>query len=199
MIEINPSPLTVADIISNDDYEKIRASVQEKVIAHKQRRRVDLNQNISLFFEDRFTMWYQVQEMARAERLTTPEELAEELAAYNPLIPSGKELKATMMLMYEPVSHRKKWLERLVGIEHVVWMRVGAGDEIRAIADEDLERSTEDKTSAVHFMRFALDDISVAAFKQGEEVRLGVSHPAITLNTLILAPSNAQALASDLV
>ncbi|KPV39122.1 hypothetical protein AN478_12560 [Thiohalorhabdus denitrificans] len=168
--------ITQQDLLSLEDYERRRKEIQERIQAHKVERRLDLDDHISLFFEDRDTMWYQVQEMARAERLYKPEELKDELDVYNPLIPDGSNLKATMMIQYDAREERMARLAELVGIEHRVWVRVDGHDKVYAHADEDLDRSTEDKTSTVHFMRFELDPDMIHAWKGGSPVHAGTDH-----------------------
>lgn len=168
--------ITQDDLLSLEAYEKQRKAIQERIKAHKEKRRLDLDDNISMFFEDRDTMWYQVQEMARAERLFKPEELQDELDVYNPLIPDGSNLKGTLMIQYDDREVRLKKLAELVGIEHQFWIQVNGYDKVYAYADEDLDRSTEDKTSTVHFMRFEFDSAMIQAWKDGAVVRMGCDH-----------------------
>ncbi|MFP4560412.1 MAG: DUF3501 family protein [Thiohalorhabdus sp.] len=168
--------ITQQDLLSLEDYERRRKEIQERIQAHKAERRLDLDDHISLFFEDRDTMWYQVQEMARAERLYKPEELQDELDVYNPLIPDGSNLKATMMIQYDDREERMARLAELVGIEHRLWVRVDGHDKVYAYADEDLDRSTPDKTSTVHFMRFELEPEMVRDWKGGSPVHVGIDH-----------------------
>src|SRR6185503_12274586 len=149
--------LTPADLLSLEQYHKERPRLRAEVLAHKRHRQAPLGPNLTLYFEDRLTMRYQVQEMLRTERIFESESIAEELAAYNPLIPDGTNLKATMMLEYADVAERRKALERLKGVESAVYLEVGALGRVFAYADEDLSRSDETKTSAVHFLRFELD------------------------------------------
>jgi len=170
-------PITRDDLLSLEAYEQQRGAIQERIKAHKAERRLDLDEHISMFFEDRDTMWYQVQEMARAERLYKPEELEEELAVYNPLIPDGSNLKGTLMIQYDDREVRLAKLAEMAGIEHQFWIQVDGYDKVYPYADEDLDRSTEDKTSTVHFMRFELDDAMIRAWKEGALVRMGCDHP----------------------
>ena len=173
-------PLTREDLLSLEDYEAQRGAIQERMRTHKALRRLDLDPHVSLFFEDRNTMWYQVQEMARAERLFRPEELDEELGVYNPLIPDGTNLKATLMIQYDDRAERDERLRELVGIEDHVWIAVAGHDPVYPFADEDLERSTPDKTSTVHFLRFELPEPARADWKAGERaVRMGIDHPGL--------------------
>jgi hypothetical protein len=168
--------LNVADLLSLEQYHKERARLRAEVLAHKRHRQAALGPNLTLYFEDWLTMRYQVQEMLRAERIFETEAIAEELAAYNPLIPDGTNLKATMMLEYPDVAERRAALERLHGVENSVYLEVGTQGRVFAYADEDLARSDETKTSAVHFLRFELDAAMRAALKGGAPLKLGVDH-----------------------
>ena len=168
--------LTTADLLSLEQYHKERSRLRAEVLAHKRHRQAPLGPHLTLYFEDRVTMRYQVQEMLRAERIFESEAIAEELDAYNPLIPDGTNLKATMMLEYTDVEERRVALARLRGIENAVYLEIGALGRVFAHADEDLERSDDDKTSAVHFLRFELDPGMRAAFKSGAPLKLGVDH-----------------------
>lgn len=190
--------LTSADLFSLEEYHKRRAAFRAEVFAHKQNRRVQVGPNVTLYFEDRMTMQYQIQEMLRAERIFESEAIAEELDAYNPLIPDGSNLKATMMIEYPDADERRAALQRLAGIEHAVYMAVAGGAGIAAIADEDLSRSNDDKTSAVHFLRFELDRASCEALKQGAVLKIGIEHPHYR-HELDAPVEVVRALAADLV
>jgi hypothetical protein len=168
--------LNVADLLSLEQYHKERPRLRAEVLAHKKHRQAALGPSLTLYFEDRVTMRYQVQEMLRAERIFEAEAIAEELEAYNPLIPDGTNLKATMMLEYPDVAVRRAALERLKGIEHSVYLEVGTLGRVFAYADEDLARSDDTKTSAVHFLRFELDAMMRSALKGGASLKLGVDH-----------------------
>jgi hypothetical protein len=168
--------LTADDLLSLERYHQERPRMRAAVLDHKRHRQAPLGPNVTLYFEDRLTMQYQVQEMLRAERIFEAEAIAEELEAYNPLIPDGTNLKATMMLEYPDVAERRTALERLKGIESAVYLEVGTLGRVFAYADEDLDRSDETKTSAVHFLRFELDAAMRAALKRGASVKLGVDH-----------------------
>jgi hypothetical protein len=168
--------LTPQDLLSLEDYHRQRPRLRAEVLEHKRHRQVPIGPNVTLYFEDRLTMRYQVQEMLRAERIFESEAIAEELEAYNPLIPDGTNLKATMMLEYPDVAERRAALASLVGIEHRVYLRIGALGKLFAHADEDLSRSDDDKTSAVHFLRFELDATMRAALKGGGGIKFGVEH-----------------------
>ena len=168
--------LTTDDLLPLERYHKERPRMRAEVLAHKRHRQAPLGAHLTLYFEDRLTMRYQVQEMLRAERIFESEAIEEELAAYNPLIPDGTNLKATMMLEYPDVEERRAALERLKGIEDCVYVEVGALGRVFAYADEDLERSDDTKTSAVHFLRFELDAGMREALKRGAPLKLGVDH-----------------------
>ena len=168
--------LTVDDLLPLERYHKERPRMRAEVLEHKRNRQAPIGPNVTLYFEDRLTMRYQVQEMLRAERIFEPEAIAEELDAYNPLIPDGTNLKATMMIEYPDVEERRAALERLKGVEDRVYLEVETLGRVFAHADEDLERSDETKTSAVHFLRFELDESVRAALKRGASLTLGVDH-----------------------
>jgi hypothetical protein len=189
--------LTVADLFSLEQYHQRRGEFRAQVIAHKRNRQAQVGPNVTLYFEDRLTMQYQIQEMLRAERIFESEAIAEELDAYNPLIPDGRNLKATMMLEYPDVEERRAALQDLAGIEHAVYVAIGDGERILAVADEDLPRSNDDKTSAVHFLRFELDAGAAAALKRGASLKIGVDHPRYR-HELAAAADVARALAADL-
>jgi len=143
---------------------------------HKQHRRLTLGEHVTLIFEDRLTMQYQIQEMLRIERIFEEQGILEELNAYNALIPDGSNWKATMMIEYQDEAERRVALQRLVGIEDRIWVQIGDSGPVSAIADEDIERSTETKTSSVHFLRFELPAEMVASLKSGASLKAGVSH-----------------------
>ncbi|WP_298356643.1 DUF3501 family protein [Rhodoblastus sp.] len=189
--------LTHDDLYSLERYHRLRPEFRAKVIAHKKLRKVELGPHASLHFEDRLTMQYQIQEMIRLERIYEPELIQEELDVYNPLIPDGANWKATLMIEYPDPEERKQALARLTGFEHAVWMQVGEFPRIAPIANEDLDRTTATKTSAVHFLRFELTPEMVAAVKAGAPIRAGVDHPNYAADvTLSLATRDS--LAADL-
>ncbi len=189
--------LTVNEFISPEKYEKIRSALRQEIIAHKLKRRVHIGPNATLYFEDYMTMKYQVQEMLRIEKISDPALIAEEIEAYNPLIPDGTNLKATFMLEYDDENARKQALRQLVGIEYQIWIQVGEFEQVYPICNEDLERSTEEKTSSVHFMRFEFTPAVISAFKSGETVRLGCDHPAYTYLVDSLADDIQNSLSRD--
>ena len=165
------------DLLGLEQYAAQRAQFRARVIAHKKARVVHVGEHASLHFEDRLTMQYQVQEMLRAERIFEAAGIEEELAAYNPLIPDGGNWKATFMIEYEDVNERARALRNLRGVEDRVWVRVAGHDPVWAIADEDLERTDEEKTSSVHFLRFELSPEMVKAARAGAALSLGIAHP----------------------
>ena len=190
--------LTRDDLYSLEEYSNIRADYRTKIMAHKKNRQVMLGDHAALYFEDRLTMQYQVQEMLRIERIFEADGIQEELDAYNPLIPDGSNFKATFMIEYDDVEERKSALANMIGIEDKVWVRVDGFDKVYAIADEDLERDTGEKTSSVHFMRFELDADMVAAAKQGAAIGAGIDHPAYEVSIDSLPQSIRDSLAADL-
>lgn len=190
--------LTRSDLFSLEEYAEKRPEFRAEVMAHKKNRMLALGPHASLYFEDRLTIQYQVQEMLRAERIFEPAGIAEELEAYNPLIPDGSNLKATFMLEYEDPAVRARELARLTGIEDRVWLRVEGHDAVFAIADEDLERSTEEKTSSVHFLRFEFSPEMVSALKQGAALAAGVDHEHLQQTVEPVSEAVRAALVADL-
>ena len=174
------------DLYSLEQYAEQRSAFRDKVMAHKKNRRVPLGPHAALYFEDRLTIQYQVQEMLRAERIFESAGINEELEAYNPLIPDGSNWKATFMLEYDDADERRDALEKLISIEDKVWVKIAGFAPVYAIADEDLERDTEQKTSAVHFLRFELNPQMIAAAKEGAAISMGIDLPVyqMTLDTL---------------
>jgi hypothetical protein len=168
--------LTRETLWSLEKYADVRNDFRAEVMAHKRDRRLSLGTNATLYFEDRLTMQYQVQEMLRIERIFEAAGIAEELDAYNPLIPDGNNWKATFMVEFPEVTERRAMLMKLVGIEDRVWMQVDEFDRIRPIADQDLERDTDDKTSAVHFLEFQLPPEQIQALKDGASLAAGIDH-----------------------
>jgi len=169
--------LTHADLYSLEEYARIRPEFRDKIIEHKQNRRVAIGDHAALYFEDELTMKYQVQEMLRIERIFEMDGIQDELDVYNPLIPDGSNWKATFMMEYSDIEERKVALAKLLGVEKALYIQVNDFERVHPIANEDLERETEDKTSAVHFVRFELSDEMVAAVKQGAEIKAGIDHP----------------------
>jgi hypothetical protein len=168
--------LTRDDLWKLEDYARERAAFRERVLAHKKNRTVQLGAHITLIFEDRLTVQYQVQEMLRIERIFEAQGIEDELGAYNPLIPDGSNWKATLLIEYPDPDLRKAALAKLKGIEDRCWVQVVGHERVYAIADEDLDRENEEKTSSVHFLRFELTPAMVAAAKDAAAVSVGVDH-----------------------
>lgn len=189
--------LTRTDLLSLEEYATRRQDFRARVMAHKQNRKVALGDHASLYFEDRLTIQYQLQEMLRAERIFEPEGIEDELATYNPLIPDGRNLKATFMVEYEDERERRKALAKLIGIEDRLWLQVKGFDPVWAIADEDLERETPDKTSSVHFTRFEFTPEMIAAARSGAALAAGVDHPECQVRVEALPENVRAALVSD--
>jgi hypothetical protein len=189
--------LTRKDLYGLEQYAEARPEFRRRVMEHKKQRNVHVGPNATLYFEDRLTIQYQVQEMLRAERIFEPAGIEAELGAYNPLIPDGRNLKATFMLEYEDVNERRKALARLVGVEERVWVQVAGYDRVYAVADEDLERATPDKTSSVHFLRFDLTGDMADALKSGSDLSIGIDHESYRYQ-LRAASEVRSALAADL-
>jgi hypothetical protein len=189
--------LTHDDLYSLEEYSRLRPEFRTKVIAHKKNRRVDIGEHASLYFEDSLTMQYQVQEMLRIERIFEQEGIQEELDVYNPLIPDGMNWKATFMLEYNEEKERKRKLANLIGVEKALWVQIDGFDRVTPIANEDLERETEEKTSSVHFVRFELSPEMVFAAKQGAKIKAGIDHPAYNEETIV-ADAVRESLVGDL-
>ena len=178
-------------------YARERKTFRSRVIAHKKLRTVHVGEHVTLIFEDELTIRYQVQEMLRIERIFEAEGVRGELEAYNPLIPDGANWKATMLIEYPDEEERRRRLAELKGIEHRVWVRVEGLPQVYAIADEDMERENEEKTSAVHFVRFELDRAMRDALKAGAGLSVGVDHPNYR-SSVAAAREVRQSLAADL-
>ena len=181
-----------------EQYAKDRPRLRSAVIAHKQLRNVQVGPNMTWCFEDRTTVLYQIQEMLRAEKIFESAGIQDELDSYNPLIPDGSNWKATLLLEYPDIEERRTALSGLIGVEDRCWIRVGEMDRVFAIADEDLERSNAEKTSAVHFLRFELPPAMVAALKAGGSLSLGVDHPNYRHSVSPLPEPARDALLRDL-
>jgi hypothetical protein len=190
--------LTRESLFSLEEYAEKRDEFRARVIEHKKNRRLALGTNATLYFEDRLTMQYQVQEMLRIERIFEAAGIREELEAYNPLIPDGSNWKATFMVEFPDVEERRAMLARLVGIEDAVWLQIGDLPRITPIADEDLERDDETKTSAVHFLRFELNDDQVQALKGGAQLAAGIDHEIYKVEIRPVAENIRHSLLGDL-
>lgn len=190
--------LSLDNLWTLEAYAKKRNEFRAQVITHKKNRTVHLGNHITLLFEDEMTVRYQVQEMLRIEKTFEEQGILDELEAYNPLIPDGRNFKATMMIEYDNVEERKTALKKLKGIEDKVWIQVEGSAKVYAIADEDMERSNEEKTAAVHFLRFELTKDMAEALKYGVGLSMGVDHPAYTDAVEPVASNIRQALVKDL-
>ncbi len=189
--------LTRDSLMSLERYARERPQFRARVMEHKKRRTVPLGEHVVLIFEDELTIRYQIQEMLRAERIFEEEGIQGELDAYTPLIPDGANWKATMMIEYPDVEERRRMLAKLIGSEDRVWVGVAGHDRVYAIADEDLERETAEKTSSVHFLRFELTPAMVSALKAGAAVTIGIDHPAYSASVEV-TKAVRDSLAGDL-
>lgn len=190
--------LTREKLLSLEAYDGLRNEFRTDVMEHKRDRRLALGTNATLYFEDTLTMQYQVQEMLRIERIFEAAGIRDELDAYNPLIPDGTNWKATFMIEFPDAEERKVMLSRMLGIEDKVWMQVGDLDRIWPIADEDLERANEEKTSAVHFLRFELSPEQIDALKGGADLASGIEHENYRVEIRPVAKNIRRSLVGDL-
>ena len=190
--------LTREDLWSLEEYSEKRAEFRKKVLEHKKHRGIALGEHATLYFEDELTMRYQVQEMLRIEKIFEADAINEELGAYNPLIPDGSNWKATFMIEYGDPEERAKVLATLAGVEDKVWVQVDGFDKVYAIANEDMERSTEEKTSAVHFMRFELTADMSKAVKENKAISMGIDYDGFNQSVSPIAESSRASLMNDL-
>ena len=190
--------ITRDSLMTLEAYAKARVDFRAQVIAHKQARTVALGEHVTLIFEDELTMRYQIQEMLRVEKIFEEAGIQDELEAYNPMVPDGSNWKATMMIEYPDVEERQRMLAKLIGIEDRVWVRVTGFAPVYAIADEDLDRSTEEKTAAVHFLRFELDAKQKQVLQSGAALAMGVDHPNYRASADPLAAPARESLLRDL-
>lgn len=197
MTTTTPS-ITPESLMTLEAYAKGRAEFRKKVLEHKRLRTVHVGEHITLLFEDELTVRYQIQEMLRIERIFEEDGIRHEIDAYGPLVPDGRNLKATMLIEYTEVEERRRALADLKGVERRIWLQVEGRDKVWPIADEDLERENDEKTSAVHFLRWDLDDDMAGAMKYGVGVAIGVDHPACQATIAALDAKVAAALAADL-
>jgi len=179
-------------------YAKARNEFRAKVMEHKKNRIVHLGEHVTLLFEDELTMRYQIQEMLRIEKTFEEAGIQDEIDAYDPLVPDGSNFKATMLIEYEDVEERKRALAQLKGVEDRTWVQVEGHVRVFAIADEDLERENDDKTSSVHFLRFELSPAMVSSLKAGAVLGMGVDHAALTASIPAVGDSTRAALVRDL-
>jgi hypothetical protein len=192
------SMLQRADLWSLEQYSEARPSFREEVLAHKKNRRVRIGDHVLLIFEDELTVKYQIQEMLRIEKIFEAAGIQDELDAYNPLIPDGDNWKCTMLIQYPDVAERKQRLTELLGIEDKIWVQIGEGKKIWPIADEDLDRANDDKTAAVHFMRYQIGAEDRAALKAGAPIQFGVEHLAYPSEPTTVDEGVRASLAGDL-
>ena len=190
--------LTREELYSLEKYAEIRPEFRTRVIEHKKNRNVPIGPHATLYFEDRQTIQYQIQEMLRIERIFEGDGIQEELDVYNPLIPDGTNLKATFMIEYGDPEDRKQALAKMIGIERSVQIKVGGFDPVTPIANEDLERETEEKTSSVHFLRFEFSPEMIAAAKKGAPISMAIDHPAYRYQTDALPEATRASLVKDL-
>ncbi len=190
--------ITRESLMSLEEYALKRLEFRAQIIAHKHNREVHLGEHVTLMFEDEVTMRYQIQEMLRVERIFEEQGIVDELDAYNPLVPDGSNWKATMLIEYPDETERRKALTRLIGIEDKVWVQVGDQLRVNAIADEDLDRDTEEKTSAVHFLRFELGIAMKDALKRRQPLAMGIDHPNYSVSIEKVPEAVRQSLINDL-
>lgn len=197
-MEFNMQKLTRDDLYSLEQYAEIRTTFRADVMAHKKNRQLAIGPNVTLYFEDRLVMQYQIQEILRVERVFEAEGINEELETYNAMIPDGSNWKATFMIEFPEEAERRVALTKMKGIEDKVWVKVDGFEEVYSIADEDLERENDEKTSSVHFLRFELSEDMTTALKQGSKLTAGIDHPAYQY-TVDPVPLNIRdSLVSDL-
>jgi hypothetical protein len=190
--------VTRDSLMTLEAYAKARPDFRRKVIDHKRHRSVALGDHVTLIFEDELTVRYQIQEMLRIEKIFEEDGICHELEAYNPLVPDGRNFKATMLIEYPDPEIRRRELGRLIGVEDRVWVQVEGSPRVYAIADEDLDRENDEKTSSVHFLRFELSDEMAAALKYGVSLSVGVDHPNYVAAAEPVANATRLALVSDL-
>jgi hypothetical protein len=190
--------ITRDSLMTLEAYSKARPDFRKQVIAHKKRRTVPLGDHVTLLFEDELTVRYQIQEMLRIEKIFEEDGIRHELESYDPLIPDGRNLKATMLIEYEDATVRRAALGRLKGVEQRVWVQVEGSPRVYPIADEDMERENEEKTSAVHFMRWELTEEMTAALKYGVSLSIGVDHPNYSASLSPVPLETRSALVADL-
>ena len=190
--------LTAGELFKLEDYANARAGFRQRVMQHKLARRIAIGDHLALYFEDRLTVQYQVQEMLRIERIFELEAIEEELATYNPLIPDGCNWKATCMIEYSDETERRKQLRRLRGIEDQIWIQIAQHRRVYAIADEDLQRTDEEKTSAVHFLRFELSADMIESLKNQGAICMGANHVNYSYETGPIGAHSYASLCNDL-
>ena len=189
--------LSVSDLLSLERYARERPAFRNKVLDHKRARQLAVGPHATWLFEDRLTVQYQVQEMLRAERIFEPEGIEEELSSYNPLIPDGQNWKVTLLIEFPDEDERRRELAKLKGIEDRAWVQVSGHQKVFAIADEDLERENDEKTSSVHFLRFELTPAMIAALRSGAELGAGIDHDHYRHSVPAVSAATRQSLVGD--
>ena len=190
--------LTKESLWGLEEYSDRREQFRQEVLEYKKVRRIQLGEHVYLMFEDETTIKYQIQEMLRIEKIFDSSGIQDELDAYNPLIPDGDNLKCTMLIQYEDPEERKEWLSKLVGVEDKVWLQIGDNEKVFPIADEDIERTREEKTSSVHFLRYQLSAEQIAALESGAPLRAGVAHHAYSCDDITIQDDVRRSLLGDL-
>jgi hypothetical protein len=190
--------ITRESLMTLEAYAKARKDFRARVIAHKKVRTVHLGEHLTLLFEDELTIRYQIQEILRVEKAFEEQAIDDELEAYNPLVPDGSNWKATLLIEYEDIDERKQALSKLKGVEDRVWIQVGTSPRVYAIADEDLERENDEKTSAVHFVRFELTRSMIEDLRREIALAIGVDHPAYAFTLREVPVATRSALVADL-
>ena len=189
--------LNKSDLFSLEEYSINRDSFRKKVLEEKQHRKVYIGEHVVLLFENKNTIQYQIQEMLRIEKIFDAEGIQEELDAYNPLIPDGSNLKAVMLIEYPDVEERKEKLKILKGIERKIWIKVGSHNKVFAIADEDLEREDETKTSAVHYLRYEFSPSMINDWKNDSSIVMGIDHENYQSSETIISSDISSSLSGD--
>ena len=190
--------LTKESLWGLEEYSDRREQFRQEVLEYKKVRRIQLGEHVYLMFEDETTIKYQIQEMLRIEKIFDSSGIQDELDAYNPLIPDGDNSKCTMLIQYEDPEERKEWLSKLVGVEDKVWLQIGDNEKVFPIADEDIERTREEKTSSVHFLRYQLSAEQIAALESGAPLRAGVAHHAYSCDDITIQDDVRRSLLGDL-
>ena len=190
--------LTKESLWGLEEYSDRREQFRQEVLEYKKVRRIQLGEHLYLMFEDETTIKYQIQEMLRIEKIFDSSGIQDELDAYNPLIPDGDNLKCTMLIQYEDPEERKEWLSKLVGVEDKVWLQIGDNEKVFPIADEDIERTREEKTSSVHFLRYQLSAEQITALETGAPLRAGVEHHAYSCDDITIQDDVRRSLLGDL-
>ncbi|MGB5097137.1 MAG: DUF3501 family protein [Porticoccaceae bacterium] len=187
-----------SDLWPLEQYAERRPEFRRQVLEHKRTRQVGLGPHARVYFEDRLTVQYQIQEMLRIERIFEPAGIQNELDAYNPLVPDGSNWKATFMIEYEDAGERQAALEQLSGIEDRVWLQIAGNERIYPIADEDIERERDGKTSAVHFLRYEIPPVASAALHAGAGITMGIDHPNCMIESVVVPREVVASLRNDL-